>query len=233
MDRRPFFVFDLESFDDSDVKELAKFHRDKFDLSAILSTAATLKYTHAAANYLSRQMKSPDEDFVKLVGRQIYDGNMTKTIVDQLRSPVQSAFEQIIRENIQDRIHAAFNQEQNPENDRDVEVQSRTSESVEGAGSEIETTEEEWQGLYIIRAIAGDVLEDVDRVTIRDQKSYCGILFDDNNRQPICRLRFNASSVKYIGIFDEQKTETKHRITKAIDIYKFKNDIRSTIKRYL
>jgi hypothetical protein len=233
MDRRPFFVFDLESFDDSDVKELAKFHREKFDLSAILSTAATLKYTHAAANYLSRQMRSPDEEFVKLVGRQIYDGNMTKAIVDQLRSPVQSAFEQIIRENIQDRIHAAFNQEQSAEHNDDSATRSNGEGQSVNLYSEIETTDEEWQGLYIVRAIAGDVLEEVDRVAIRDQKSYCGILFDDNNRQPICRLRFNASSVKYIGLFDEEKTEKKHKISKPSDIYRFKNEIRSTIKRYM
>ena len=233
MDRRPFFVFDLESFDDSDVKELAKFHRERFDLSAILSTAATLKYTHAAANYLSEQMRSPDDEFVKLVGRQIYDGNMTKAIVDQLRSPVRSAFGQIIRENIQDRIQAAFSHEQTPHTDIEGNEDGDSAEDVTGSSNEIETTEDEWQGLYIVRAIAGDVLDEVDRVTMRDQKTYCGILFDDNNRQPVCRLRFNASSVKYIGVFDEQKLETKHRITKPIEIYKFKNEIRATIKRYL
>ncbi|ARC89914.1 hypothetical protein B5V46_15530 [Rhodovulum sp. MB263] len=27
----------------------------------------------------------------------------------------------------------------------------------------------------------------IERITIRDAKSYCAILMDDNNRRPICR----------------------------------------------
>lgn len=235
MDRLPFFSFDLESFDDADVRELAKFHRERFDFNAILSTAATMKYTHAAARYLAEQMREPDEDFVKLVGRQIYDGNMTKSAIEQLRNPVRSAFEQIIRDRIQDRIQVAFQsdgqgQEASTSHDQQSEAESG---EVSGEEPEIETTEEEWQGLYIVRAIAADVIEDVERVAIRDQKSYCAIHFDDTNRQPICRLRFNSPRVKYVGLFDAEKNETKHKVNKPTDIYKHRDVIQETIKRYL
>lgn len=235
MDRLPFFVFDVESFDDADVRELTKFHRETFDLDAILSTAATLKYTHAAARYLSDQMREPDEDFVKLVGRQIYDGNMTKSVVEQLRGPVRSAFEQIIRDRIQERIQAAFQSEGSEQQATSGQTERDEASGYEDAeeDSEIVTTEEEWQGFYIVRAIAADVIEDVERVAIRDQKSYCAIHFDDNNRQPICRLRFNSPRVKYLGIFDQNKKETKHKIEKPTDIYKHREEIQETIKQYL
>jgi hypothetical protein len=238
MDRLPFFVFDVESFDDHDLRELAKFHREQFDLEVILSSAATMKYTHAAARYLTDQMREPDEDFVKLVGRQIYDGNMTKNAVEQLRNPVRSAFEQIIRDRIQDRIQAAFASEntQSEQNDAKANQQKKEKEPENGndeSGSEIVTTEEEIQGLYIVRAIAADVIEDVERVAMRDQKSYCAIHFDDTNRQPVCRLRFNSSRVKYVGLFDEAKNETKHKIEKPTDIYQHRKEIQETIKRYL
>ena len=32
-----------------------------------------------------------------------------------------------------------------------------------------------------------------ERVAIRDQVTYCGILLDDNNRKPLVRLWFNNS----------------------------------------
>lgn len=42
----------------------------------------------------------------------------------------------------------------------------------------------------------------------RDVRSYFGILLDDNNRKPICRLWFNGGK-KYLGVFDENKIETR------------------------
>ena len=51
-----------------------------------------------------------------------------------------------------------------------------------------------------------------------------GILLDDNNRKPICRLHFNAGQ-KYIGLFDRDKKETRHPINDVIDIYKFSKDL--------
>src|SRR4051812_3190172 len=46
------------------------------------------------------------------------------------------------------------------------------------------------------------------RVVMRDVQSYCGILLDDNNSKPICRLYFNSAK-KAIGLFDnaERKEE--------------------------
>ena len=70
----------------------------------------------------------------------------------------------------------------------------------EGRDDGIVTTEEEWEGFHIVRAILAKHV-DPRRVVMRDTKSYCGILLDDNNRKPICRLRFNYSQ-KYIGLFD-------------------------------
>ena len=41
---------------------------------------------------------------------------------------------------------------------------------------------------------------------MRDVRSYCGILLDDNNRKPICRLRFNSSK-KYVSLFHAEDEE--------------------------
>jgi hypothetical protein len=42
---------------------------------------------------------------------------------------------------------------------------------------------------------------------MRDAKSYCAILFDHNNRRPICRLLFNEPSNKSIVLFDTGSEE--------------------------
>ena len=55
---------------------------------------------------------------------------------------------------------------------------------------------------------------------MRDVKSYCGILLDNNNRQPICRFHFNYATQKYIGLFDENKNEERVPIDDLDDIFK-------------
>ncbi len=95
----------------------------------------------------------------------------------------------------------------------------------------IDTTLEEIEGYNIIRAIAVAELGP-ERITLRDTKSYCGVLIDDNNRKPLCRMHFNARSTKYIGLFDENKMETRHAISSPVDIYQFSEQIREAARRY-
>lgn len=223
MDKRPFFVFDFESYDDEDVKELSKFHKDTFSVDGIMETAAMLKYSNAAVKFLGEQFSDPDDDFVRLVARQIYDGNITKNVIDQMRTPVKAALSGVVRERLQARLNVAFS---DPEPATKIENSKEASKETE-----IETTEDEWKAFYIVQAIAAEVVEPRS-IHIRDAKSYCSILFDNNNRKPICRLYFNAKSVMYIGIFDASKAETRHTIETPRDIYRFKDDLKSVIQSY-
>ncbi|HAS9374154.1 TPA: restriction endonuclease, partial [Enterobacter hormaechei] len=70
------------------------------------------------------------------------------------------------------------------------------------------------------------------RITHRDTKSYCGILVDDNNRKPLCRLHFNRTQ-KYIGLFDLEKNETRHPISTVDDIYSFADILKATAALYI
>jgi predicted type IV restriction endonuclease len=70
------------------------------------------------------------------------------------------------------------------------------------------TTAEEIAGFQIVRAILRDTVSPK-RVYMRDVQSYCAILLDDNNRKPICRLRFNNTEKLIIGIFNLAKEEER------------------------
>jgi len=58
-----------------------------------------------------------------------------------------------------------------------------------------------------------------------------GILLDDNNRKPICRLHFNRKQ-KYLGVFDEHKKERQEPIESLNDIYNFADALKATAQRY-
>ena len=225
MDKKPFFVFDFQNFDDRQVAELSRFQKDGFDIDRILEAASNLKYVKAAASLIAKQLAEPDDDFVKFFGRQMYEGSLTKAAIELLRPSIQAALDEVVRNRIQERLNVTFGKESSGET-------SEKRSSEEPQGSEIVTTEEEIQAFYIIRAI-GSKVGPIARVTMRDAKSYCSIFVDDNNRKPVCRLYFNGKNTKAIGVFDADKNEVRHSIEDPSDIYNFAAQIETTIKSYL
>lgn len=211
MDKKPFLVFDLQAFDEARVSDLAQFQKEGFDIERILDAASGLKFVKAAAQFLKSQIAEPSDDFARLVAKNLVDGSVTKSVLEQIRPVVSKAFDELVRERIQDKLSMAFK----PDSKVVPEVAKPTDD---GSSKEIETTEEELQAFYIVRAITAKVLP-LERITIRDSKTYCSVFVDDNNRKPICRFYFNAKSFRAIGIFDSGKVETRHTISRLNDIY--------------
>lgn len=227
MDKKPFFTFDLQSYTDGEVADLARFQKKTFSIVAIREAASNLRYAKAAAAYIKKQLESPDEDFVKLVGRHIVEGSLTKAVVEPLKLAIQAALDLVIRERIQDKLSVAFRSDPLP-----GETQAVRPAAEADQASDVVTTDEETQAFMIVRAIAARHI-DIDRVTLRDAKSYCSVFVDDNNRKPVCRLYFNSKSTKALGLFDDQKVETKQTIERLSDIYRFSGAIEKAIKAYV
>ena len=66
---------------------------------------------------------------------------------------------------------------------------------------------------------------------MRDAKSYCAILLDDNNRKPIARLHFNRAK-KYVSLFDG-KQEERVPIATLEDIYEYAGRLQETVRAYV
>lgn len=227
MDKRPFFKFDFQNFDKDQVEELARFQKPNFAIDAIVEAASNLKYTRAAANYLRDQLNDPDEEFIRLIGRKIHEGSITKGVLEQLRPSVQAALDEVIRDRIQDKLGITFSGEKkaSPEPDNAPSVPPAATDD------DITTTEDEIAGHLIVRAIGARYVP-VDRIAIRDAKSYCAILMDNNNRKPICRLYFNSATTRHVGVFDAEKNEEKHKVEGPEDLYQFADQLEATIKAY-
>ena len=91
------------------------------------------------------------------------------------------------------------------------------------------TTEEEMEGYFIVKSIIRPVVES-SRIGHRDTQSYFGILLDNNNRKPVCRLHFNREQ-KYLGILDQDKKETRHPIANLDEIYGLSEALVEATKR--
>ncbi len=73
---------------------------------------------------------------------------------------------------------------------------------------------------------------DAERIVYRDTLSYFGILCDDNNRKPVCRLHFNGRQ-KYVGIMNTDKNEERIPIDNLNEIYKLADRLKAVARLYV
>ena len=224
MDSKPFFEFNISDFEDHQLSELKKFTKSAFSLENILNTASTLKYTGQIKKILEDELNNPTEEFVKFFARQIYDGIMTKKVIGQFSRIVKEARKQFVEERINERFKSALSA-QLEDNDTQVNNDMQETDNTDG----IETTQDEIDGFNIVKAILYENI-DVNRLATRYTKNCCGILLDDSNRKPICRLHFNYSQ-KYLGLFSN-KTKTRVAISEVSEIYKHASAIKKTVSEY-
>ncbi len=236
MDQKAFLEVDLRDLKDGLLSELSKLSRDAFDLDNMLTAASDLKYMREIRRVLEEDLDEPSEELVKyFFAKANPTGRFVQSAREQFTRLVKKTLSQAISERVSARLRSAIEHESAtsknealvPDTDDAVGDESGAEERDGG----IETTEEELHGFRIVKAIVCSVLPP-DRIHYRDTKSYFGVLVDDNNRRPICRLHFNRSQ-KYIGLFDEDKKETRHALDNLESIYTFAPQLRQSATRYL
>jgi hypothetical protein len=107
-----------------------------------------------------------------------------------------------------------------------------SAEQKQSREERIVTTEDEIKGHKIVQEILKPVIEP-ERVALRDTISYCGILFDDNNRKPICRLYFNNPKRKQLALLDKNKNEEKVPINELTEIHQHAERLIEIVNYYL
>lgn len=234
MDDKPFLVLDLLDIDDTLIPEIRKLTKDAFDLDSIINAAGELKYIGQIKRSLASQFRDPDEEWVRFFTSRVYEGPITQRVRDQFTPLVAKATKQFLNDQVNERLKTALG------SSNYATVDAAPEESVSSLGpakddiqgdTEIVTTLEELEGYQIVKAIACSEVKP-QRIAQRDSKSYFAILLDDNNRKPIARLHFNSKSKKHIGLFDEEKNETRYELSSLDEIYKHADAIRAAVRRY-
>lgn len=236
MDKKPFMAFDFASVEETLIPELKKLCNDCFDVDTALGAAQELKYLGQIKKIVANEMEDPSDEIVRLLAKQVYDGHLTARVVEEFRPRIKAALEQHINAVFYEWLDNAKAsgsavkavEEENATQAAEIDpVVILGNAQVNG----IETTQEEIEGYHIVKAIMSKVVDPV-RIFMRDTISYCGILLDNKNTKPICRLHFNAASVKYLETFDAEKNGTKHKLEKLSDIYKYSEELRMVAEYY-
>jgi len=237
MDTKPFMEIDLLNSSDASMNELKMLTKSSFNLDDTLEAAAELKYTGEMKRIFATQLHEPTGDFVRLLASKVYTGRISQSVVDQFSQLTKKAFNDFIKERINDTLKTALARDVTGPSDiaspdiKDVDELIEEEASIElDIESGIVTTMEEQEGYMIVKAILREEV-DVSRIAIRDTKSYCGILLDDNNRKPICRLRFNSSR-KYLGLFNDDRAEERFQLASLDAIYQYADELKAAVVRY-
>ncbi len=228
MDEKPFFTLDLANLKDSSLKILEKFSKNGYNLEGILDSAESLKYIKAIRNEFEKELTEPSDEIIRLLVNRFFDKPLTASRLATFREYTKKAFSNSINESINSRLKNALHINET--------IPSKTDEKINPIDENTEvpkyvTTADEIEGSQIIKAILREGLP-ATRIAFRDTQSYFGVLLDDNNRKPLCRLHFNSAN-KYVELFNNGKDNGEKKLISSLDdIYNFKNELLATIKIY-
>lgn len=229
MDEKPFFTINIEDLKDSSIKILESFTKKDYNLESILDSAEALKYIKAIRKEFEKEIEDPSDELVKLLVSRFFEKPMTANRMVSFKEYTKKALTTSINESISFRLKSALSiNEQIEKQNEGV----KASQSIdENNDSKIVTTEEELEGFQIVKAILREKIPST-RIAYRDTLSYFGILLDDNNRKPICRLHFNTVN-KYLETFHNGKESGEKVLLNSLDeIYNFKEELHKTLENY-
>jgi predicted type IV restriction endonuclease len=221
MDDEPFLEFNIENISDNDITELYKFHKSIFEIDLIFNNANNLKYSNDIKNLLKNELTNPSEEFIKYITKRVYTGKIiNKKVIEQFTNIITPSINQVFNDIINKKLQTALN------------IVKNDDEDITTDENKIITTDEEIESFFIIKSMIRTNMDiNLDRIVARDKQTYFGILLDNNNRKPICRIHLNGNK-KYISIFDHNREEIKTEIESLDDIYLYTEQILNTILMY-
>jgi len=211
MDDKPFFTFSMDALKPADVKTIEKFSKSDFDIDKIVQEAGFLKLQSLIRKEIEKEFAEPSEEFVRMIASRVYEGRVTSQVRENVSKLLVNTIATLVRDLVNDRLSSALNASGPAIPDAEPGPPDEEGEVM--------TTADELAGFHIVQAIASKLVHPK-RIVMRDAKSYCAILLDDNNRKSIARLHFNALTIKHFGTFSG-KDETRHTIGELTEIYQF------------
>lgn len=224
MDEKPFFEFRIDDMKEAQVEKLKEFSKDNFNLESINNTASELKFMSELRALIIKEISDPSEEFTRFFAKSVSHSILTAKVLEQFKVLVKRSFFQYLNDSINERLKTALATEQQKAD----QIQKEELVSAD-SNKKIQTTPEEMEAFYIVRAILCAKIK-VTRVVDRDQQSYFGILLDDNNRKPICRLHFNTKK-KSVTFFDTGKEE-RVEIESNNQLYEYSSRLINIVDQY-
>ena len=225
MDDVPFMEIDFMGEYERWLPELERLTKDKWNLGGILSIAESMKYFQGLKKCFSDEIQSPSDEFLRFFIGRVCDK-------DRIMAKDREKFDPIVKRAIQEHINDLTRQKLRSAMESNKETSDSQAQQIheDKGNDDIITTSEEIEAYMIIKAILRSIISPK-RIIMRDAKSYCSILCDDNNRKPVCRLYFTERKMSLV-LFDGDKEERVY-IETLDDIYAMGDRLKDTVRKYV
>lgn len=225
MDPTPFLEIDFRTLMDYQLNDLQQFTKENFDANSISSSAWEMKYTNLVKSTIKDELDNPTEDFIKFILNKIYEGSKTNKIIEKFTPIIRKSLNAYKTDMLEQRIlsMSASVKEEREQISRD--------EKIDTPSPKIETTDDEIEAYHIVRALLVGVV-DINDIYLRDAQTYCTIIYKNSNRNRIMRMVLDTKK-KQIFIPNDDNTEEKYTIDSLNDLYKYKDQLIASVKRYL
>jgi predicted type IV restriction endonuclease len=87
MDNEPFFKCDLSNLDAGQIDFIEWFNIEYFNKANVLEAGKKMKYENEFSTYITQQLKTPNDAFIKFIISQVYKGKLTDKAIREL-SPI-------------------------------------------------------------------------------------------------------------------------------------------------
>lgn len=225
MDTTPFLTFDITEIKENQFIEIIKFHKENFDIDNIVSSASELKYLNNLKTFLTENIVTPSDSFLRYLTSEIYEGRVTQNILNTFSPIIVKGFNQFITERVNEKLSAALNT--SVETKVTTEVVKAEVEDVESVEDEVITTPAELEVYTVVKMLAKDVITP-DRIYYRDNRSYFNVLIDDNIKKWVLRYRSNSKKSTI-----EIRDKGTFPVSTPLEVANYSKDILEVIKSFL
>lgn len=194
MDDTPFYTVNLNNFKDSDVEILQQFRKEAYTNENLSRLAEELAYTNSLNEMLKNQIKTPTDEFVKFLIREVGVSRATSKEIERFRPIVKKALSNAILDIVS---LGLIQQEQAQIQAAEIPLNEgqETAEPVTNGGVSLplETTDEEKRGYEIIRILLQKANRDIRELNCKDTHSYFSVNYQ-NIRKWFIRFMFSAEN---------------------------------------
>ncbi len=196
IDSKPFFIFCIDNFTESDLDSLIKFDKRYIKVTDIVKSAQELVFNESFETAFFKELVAPSKDLLKIIHR-----NMTFT----------SKFNEETQGKMINQINSSFLKCM-----YDKKLLLEAMSNSQG----VITTELEIQAYHVIRTLLIQNKKiPKDRIGFKDFKSFFNITVDDSTKKVICKLVFSDSKMK-ITIENNE-----YILDNIDDLMKYKNEL--------
>ena len=229
MDEKPFMTTNIFEASDADLQELQRFEKASFDPYQVAESAEQLKKMNLVKNVISRELKEPSDDLVRLVCKEVYQGRLTQAKLDEFRLITTKAIKEHQREYLNAHLQKAIDRisdDSSYSNNEQTEISDTKSDSHDDDSG---ITDLEEDALRVVKAILAQDISP-DRLSLKDGKSYNTVLLDGKARQRVALFKFRKRE-NVIDVLDE--ASSKFSLKSIDDIYQYSDAFRNAVARLL